>query len=186
MTTLRAARAAAAPLGAGLTAGLLVLSLGSPAGAAVRVAEDPVGDTAGHAHGTGDVTKLRIKHAPRALRMIAFHAEDSRLSDVQAFIIDTDADAAGPEYTLGTGIGEGGSWHLYRADGWTGVLGDALCKGRNDWDRKKSRMKVVVPRSCLGKPARVRVNLVTSNDYPGTPVDHAPGKRRYSRWVVAG
>ncbi|MDN4173619.1 hypothetical protein QWY28_11730 [Nocardioides sp. SOB77] len=77
-------------------------------------------------------------------------------------------------------------WRVLRADGWKGVEGGVVCRDDNDVDWDAERMRLVVPRGCLGSPERVRVNLVTANDYPGTPVDHAPGKRRFGAWVRAG
>lgn len=64
--------------------------------------------------------------------------------------------------------------------------GEPLCRAANDVDFDRQRMRLVVPRGCLGSPTRLRLNLVTANDYPGTPVDHAPRKRGFGPWVRTG
>lgn len=180
MNMTRAARTTAAAL----LGGVLALTTAAPAGAAVGVVKDPAGD-AKTSFKSGDITKVRVKHAPKALRLVVFHAEKSGLADVYRFNVDTSPKSAGPEWVIGTGT-EVEQWRVFRADGWTGVKGKAVCTDANDiaWDAQ--RMRLVVPRSCLGSPDRVRVNLVTANDYPGTPVDHAPAKRRFGSWVAAG
>ncbi|MBC9735599.1 hypothetical protein [Nocardioides marmotae] len=175
-----AARATAAAL----LGGVLALTTAAPVGAAVGVVRDPAGDGRTSFPG-GDVTKIRVKHGPQALRLIVSHAEDSGLADVYRFNVDTDPGSAGPEYAIGAGI-EVEQWSVVRAKGWKGMTGGALCTGDTaiDWDGEK--MRLVVPRDCLGSPERVRVNLVTANDYPGTPVDHAPGKKTFGAWVTTG
>ena len=168
-----------------LLGGVLVATTAAPVGAAVGVIEDPAGDGR-TSFSSGDVTKVRVKHAPRALRLAVTHAADSGLADVYSFRVDTRKKAPGPEWVISTGT-EVEEWRVFRADGWTGVVGDGpVCRDGNDVDFDRQRMKLVVPRSCLGRPSRVRVNLVTANDYPGTPVDHAPGRRQLGRWVAAG
>ena len=160
------------------------LTTAVPAGAAVGVVKDPAGDGR-TSFKSGDVTKVRVKHGPKALRIAVSHAADSGLADVYRFNIDTRPKAKGPEYVIGAGI-EVEQWSVHRAKGWQDVAGDEVCGGDADIDWDAQRLRLVVPRGCLGSPGRVRVNLVTSNDYPGTPVDHAPGKRKYGAWITAG
>ncbi|MDN4162329.1 hypothetical protein [Nocardioides abyssi] len=179
-----AARRTATALLGGVTATVVALTTAVPAGAAVGVMTDPAGD-AKTSFKSGDVTKVRVKHGPKALRLAVTHAAESGLADVYRFNVDTDPKAKGPEWVIGTGI-EVEQWRVFRADGWRGVDGGPVCTGGNDIDWDAERMRLVVPRGCLGSPERVRVNLVTSNDYPGTPVDHAPGKRTYGAWVTTG
>ncbi|MDN4173618.1 hypothetical protein QWY28_11725 [Nocardioides sp. SOB77] len=91
MDTTRAARTIAAAL----LGGALALTTAAPAGAAVGVVTDPAGDGRTSFPG-GDVTKVRVKHAPKALRLAVTHAEDSGLADVYRFNIDTSADTPAP------------------------------------------------------------------------------------------
>ncbi|NHC23719.1 hypothetical protein G6553_11125 [Nocardioides sp. IC4_145] len=179
-----AGRTTAAALLGGVLALTTALTTAVPAGAAVGVVKDPAGDGR-TSFKSGDVTKVRVKHGPKALRLTVSHAAESGLADVYRFNIDTRPKVAGPEYVIGAGI-EVEEWSVYRARGWKGVQGEELCDGGADVDFDGQKMRVVVPRGCFGSPERVRVNLVTSNDYPGTPVDHAPGKRKYGGWVAAG
>lgn len=181
--TNTAGRTTAAALLGGVLALTTALTTAVPAGAAVGVVTDPAGD--GRTSFTsGDVTKVRVKHGPKALRIAVSHAADSGLADVYRFNIDTRPKVKGPEWVIGTGI-EVEEWRVFRADGWKGVAGEPVCTDGNDIDWDAERMRLVVPRGCLGSPERVRVNLVTSNDYPGTPVDQAPGKKKYGGWVAA-
>ncbi|WP_435743648.1 hypothetical protein [Nocardioides sp. SYSU DS0663] len=175
---------AATTAAAALLGGVLAATTAAPAGAAVDAIKDPAGD-AKTQFTSGDVTKVRVKHAPRALRLAVVHAEDSGLADVYRFNVDTDASSPGPEWVVSTGT-EVEEWRVLRADGWAGAQGEVVCRAGNDIDWDAQRMRLVVPRGCLGYPDRLRVNLVTANDYPGTPVDHAPGKRRFGPWVTSG
>lgn len=183
-TTDTAARATAAALLAASLSGVLALTTAAPAGAAVGVVTDPAGD-AKTSFTSGDITKVRVKHGPKALRLTVSHADESGLADVYRFNIDTRPEAAGPEYVIGAGI-EVEQWGVTRAKGWKGTSGKQLCGGDTDIDWDVQKLRLVVPRDCLGSPERVRVNLVTSNDYPGTPVDHAPGKKTFGAWVRTG
>ena len=181
---MRMRNTAARTTAAALLGGALALTTAVPAGAAIGVVTDPAGDGR-TSFSSGDVTKVRVKHGPKAVRVAVSHAADSGLADVYRLNVDTDPKRKGPEWVVGAGI-EVEQWRVLRADGWKGVTGKPVCTGATDVDWDAEKMRFVVPRSCLGSPKRVRVNLMTANDYPGTPVDHAPGKRTFGGWVTAG
>jgi hypothetical protein len=43
--------------------------------------------------------------------------------------------------------------------------------------------KIIVPRSCMGTPSKVRVSVVGFYDEDPDIVDWAPGERRFYPWV---
>jgi hypothetical protein len=59
------------------------------------------------------------------------------------------------------------------------------CKGfRAESDPgHQAYVKVVVPRSCIGAPTRVRVTVVGYYDENPDIVDWAPGEERFYAWV---
>ena len=135
----------------------------------------------------GHITSVRVSHGPKTVGVTAFDAEMT-LTTFYRFWLDTNSDDPGPEYMvevipdsdgfgLATVANFASSGKAKRCDGLT-ALADTS---------GPEYAKIVVPRSCLGTPSKVRVAVVAyyneDDDEAIEVVDWAPGKERLYPWV---
>jgi hypothetical protein len=178
---------------AGALALAVVVPLAATAQAQVTVITDAKRDTPKRAS-SGDITKVRVNHGIGNVKV----AMRTHGSDVQTLYVDTDTADPGPERVV-TFSAEVPVPGVFVVDDFSeaGVLGsdddyyvDQVCslpRARTIRDKSGTQgYRFAVPRSCLGDPARVRVSLVTAQDFPGTAQDWAPGRQVFGPWTRSG
>ena len=132
------------------------------------------------------ITAVRVSHGPRTVGVTAYD-EDMTFGTYYQFWLDTNSNDPGPEYKAevypnSDGIflmrvanfdSSGAQVHLPRLPRFADAGPDGAPEA-----------KIIVPRSCLGTPSRVRVAV---RGYYGEEspiiVDWAPGERRMYPWV---
>ena len=133
------------------------------------------------------ITSVRVSHGPSTLGITANDA-DMTLGTYYHFWVDTDSTNPGPEYKAEVYPNSDGIY-LKRVGNFAsrGVI--IRCSGLraiadvfgDDY------AKVIIPRSCIGAPSRVRVSVVgyydEDNDQHIDVVDWAPGEERFYPWV---
>ena len=168
-------------------AALTTLGLAAPASAEVKVVHDKAGDGSDGAGDSGarkwgDIGKVRIKHGPEAVRLVVRPAEGGKYADFYDFWVDTNAKDPGPEYVATVSmevLPAAGVVHTEKF----GSFGKASCSVKTA-EAHDQGIKVVFPRTCFGKPARIRVSTQTSMEYENA--DWAPARRTFSPWVKRG
>lgn len=167
----------------------MTLAVAPPAGAAVRVVHDQAGDGSDGAGSGGpriwgDIGKVRINHGPRVVRLTVLPAKGGQLADFYDFWVDTKPRNRGPEY-VGTVSLEVVPTADVRHTGRFGHFGPVSCEVRTaSYDPDAQTVKVVFPRRCFGKPARLRVSTQSSMEYENA--DWAPARRVFGPWVPRG
>ncbi len=171
---------------ASLLSALLVVTA-SPAMADRIVINDPANDHVppggNDFHGVGDVTKVRVDHAPKRVYVdTVFRVEPYDLLEVE---LDTRKGRPGPEfYLLKTYLGV--SLWRYKAKRHT-TREKCADKGVQYLPKQKTWV-AHVNRGCLKSPKgdtpqQVRVRVLSASDDYYFTLDYVPGKHRYSRWV---
>ena len=163
------------------TAGVLALVAGLVTAPAAQADIQTFPDVGGH------ITSVRVSHGPRTVGITAYDAEMT-LGTYYHFWVDTDTTNPGPEYRaevypnsdgilikrVGNFASRGIMFHCAGLRATADVFGEDYAK-------------VVIPRSCLGAPTRVRVSVVArydeNNDDRIDVVDWAPGEERFYAWV---
>jgi hypothetical protein len=133
------------------------------------------------------ITSVRISHGPRTLGITATDAEPT-LGIYYHFWVDTDATNPGPEYKAEVYPNRDGIF-LKRVGNFAsrGVI--IRCRGLSAIADAfgGDYAKVIIPRSCIDAPSRVRVSVVgyydENNDNRIDVVDWAPGEERFYPWV---
>jgi hypothetical protein len=180
-TRFRAVRILAA---AGLTLGLLGLA---PAANAERYSIDDPADAPGS---TDDIHAFTYVHGPKTVRFV-IQVDDLKASSTAGATVffDTRGKRKGPEFALGTGLGSGTDYALFRAKGWrAGGDHPVACDYRIRLRYKTDRAVGSLDRKCLGEPARLRAAVKVGDVVQGDILieDWAPGKRTFGLWVAAG
>ena len=134
--------------------------------------------------GGGHVTTVKVKHTS------SYVSVDARVGKVTlggdfTFWFDTNPGNPGPEYKVEVYPNSDGI-SLYRVDTFSSHGSVRSCDVAATADAFGSdHVTVKVPRSCLGKPAKVRVALRAYYDVPGpNVVDWAPGTKKFFGWVT--
>jgi hypothetical protein len=133
------------------------------------------------------ITSVRVSHGPMTLGISA-NDRDMTLGTYYHFWIDTNSTNPGPEYKAEVYPNSDGIY-LKRVGNFasTGII--IRCSGlRAIADVFGDEYaKVIIPRSCIGGPGRVRVAVVgyydENNDQHIDVVDWAPGEERFYAWV---
>ncbi len=133
--------------------------------------------------GAGDVTKVRVDHAPRRVYVdTVFRTEPYENLEIN---FDTRKGRPGPEFfLLKTYLGV----TLWRFKS-NGHSTREKCADKRVKYRKKQRTwAAYVNRGCLKSPAgttphQVRVRVLSASDDYYFTLDYVPGEHRYSRWV---
>jgi hypothetical protein len=131
----------------------------------------------------GHITYVRVTHGPATVGIFAHDDGISRQAH-HHFWIDTNSSNPGPEYKVEV-YQSSGRAHLMRVANFASSGIKFSCEGfRAESDPgHQAYVKVIVPRSCIGVPDRVRVAVV--GYYANEPhvVDWAPGEQRFYPWV---
>ena len=130
---------------------------------------------------------VRVSHGPRTVGVTAFDAEIA-IGTYYHFWIDTDSTNPGPEYQAEVYPNSDGIY-LKRVGNFAsrGII--FRCSGMRAIADVfgEDYAKVVIPRSCIGAPTRLRVSVVgyydENNDQRIDVTDWAPGEERFYAWV---
>ena len=157
----------------------------APAHAEFYSIDDPA-DASGS---LSDVYGIEANHGSDNLRVKVYFNELMRSSAAGLSIfIDTDRDAKGPEYVLGSGLGDGTDYALTVADGWRGSDDRVKCDyaARPRWG--KDVFRAVISRDCFDDASSVRVSVKMADPTDGTTpvVDWAPKRHRWSLPIASG
>jgi hypothetical protein len=162
-------------------AGVVALIAGLVTVSSARADIQTFSDVGGH------ITQVRVSHGPSTLGITARDAEMT-LGTYYYFWIDTNSGNPGPEYKaevypnsdgiylkrVGNFASRGVIFHCDGMRAIADVFGEDYAK-------------VIIPRSCIGAPGRVRVSVVgyydENNDQRIDVVDWAPGEERFYSWV---
>ncbi len=134
----------------------------------------------------GHITKLRVVHGPATVGVTAFDA-DMEFTTHYQFWLDTDSSDPGPEYRVDVNPNSEVIPLLKVANFASPGIKKPSCTGlrveadASDGD-ETPYAKVIVPRSCMGTPSRVRVSVVGYYENPDV-TDWAPGTERFTAWV---
>jgi hypothetical protein len=135
----------------------------------------------------GHITAVRVSHGPATVGITAYDAEMT-LGTYYHFWIDTNSTNPGPEYKAEVYPNSDGIF-LKRVGNFasSGII--IRCEGLRAIADVfgEDYAKVVVPRSCIGAPSRVRVSVVgyydENDDNRIDITDWAPGEERFYPWV---
>ena len=167
---LRHLRRAAA---VGVTALLASLALAPSARADIQTFPD-VG-----AH----ITAVRVSHGPATVGVTA-HDSQMVIGTYYHFWLDTNSADPGPEYKVPVYADSDGLF-LMKVANFSSSGIKSNCAGIDaiaDADGPEYA-KLIVPRSCIGTPGRIRVAVVGYYDENPDVVDWAPGEERFYPWV---
>jgi hypothetical protein len=147
---------------------------------------DRVGDR-GDVHGQLDILSVKATHTKRLVITVVRARDFQRGRDYGVSIgFDTKRHRSlPPEY--GAGFALGGTVRLvkWRRNGEDNVT--VRCRGDyKKVDYRLDRVTYVVPRRCLHKPRKVRVNAHTQWSGAERLVDSAPARYKYLEWLSRG
>jgi hypothetical protein len=164
-----------------VTAGVVALVAGLVTAQSAQADIQNFSDVGGH------ITSVRVSHGRSTVGITARDAEMT-LGTYYHFWIDTNSRNPGPEYKaevypnsdgiylkrVGNFASRGIIFHCDGLRATADVFGEEYAK-------------VIIPRSCIGGPRRVRVSVVgyydENNDQRIDVVDWAPGEERFYSWV---
>src|ERR671916_2722348 len=132
------------------------------------------------------ITAVRVSHGPRTVGVTAYD-EDMTFGTYYQFWLDTNPSDPGPEYRVDVNPNSEVIPLLKVANFASPGIKKPSCTGlrvqadASDGD-KTPYAKVIVPRSCMGTPSRVRVSVVGFYENPDI-TDWAPGTERFTAWV---
>ena len=131
----------------------------------------------------GHITSVRVSHGPRTVGITAYDA-DFHNDTYYKFWIDTNSSNPGPEYKAEIYPGSD-VLHLMRVANFASGGIKFSCEGFYGFTETlhDSYVKVIVPRSCISTPDRVRVAVVGYYNESPDVVDWAPGEERFYPWV---
>lgn len=171
--------------------GALLLALAPAATAQVTRIHDPqrdgvriLGQGSTGPSSNGDIRTVRVDHRPRkvAVEVVPYRTRrDNGVAAIYDVWVDTRG-AGFPEYVIEWNL-ETSRVYVNRADRFTS--GARVCsQPLGDFNFRDVRF--VVPRSCLGRPARLRVSVQASDNDTTVRSDWAPGFHRYGPWTARG
>jgi hypothetical protein len=132
------------------------------------------------------ITSLRVSHGPSTIGVTARDA-DMEFSTYYEFWLDTNPNDPGPEYRVDVNPNSEVLPLMKVANFDSPGIKQPSCTGlrvladASDGDATPYA-KVIVPRSCMGNPSRVRVSVVGYYEDPDI-TDWAPGTERFTAWV---
>jgi hypothetical protein len=131
----------------------------------------------------GHITSVRVSHGPRTVGITAYDAEMA-IGTYYPSWLDTNPSDPGPEYKSEV-YADGDSLYLMRVANFASSGIKLRCPGIDAIANTDGPeyAKLVIPRSCMGTPGRVRVAVVGYYDESPDVVDWAPGERRLYPWV---
>ena len=131
----------------------------------------------------GHITEVRVSHGPATVGITA-HDDGIDIRAYHYFWLDTNSTNPGPEYKAEV-YQRTGRAHLMRVANFDSSGIRFSCEGfRAEIHHfHEGYVKVIIPRSCISVPDRVRVAVVGYYDNEPHVVDWAPGERRFYPWV---
>ena len=132
----------------------------------------------------GHLTTVRVRHGVENVRVKA-HVGAMEIGSYFTFWLDTDAGNPGPEYKAKVYPNSDGI-HVKQVEEFGDPGTSVPCDGfRASADVfGPEDVTIVVPRSCIGMPSRVRVSIRAYYDVPGPNVlDWGPGMKKFFGWV---
>jgi hypothetical protein len=130
------------------------------------------------------ITEVRVSHGPRTVGVTAYD-EDMTFGTFYQFWLDTDSTDPGPEYKAEVYPNSDGLF-LMRVANFASSGIKFNCAGFRAFADAGGapEAKIIVPRSCIGAPPRVRVAVRGYyGDEDPIVVDWAPGEERLYPWV---
>ena len=130
------------------------------------------------------ITSVRVSHGPSTIGVTAFDAEMEFTTRYQ-FWLDTNPSDPGPEYRVDVFPNSEIVPLLKVANFNSPGIKQPFCTGlrvQADAGGDDEFAKIIVPRSCMGTPSRVRVSVVGFYQTPKV-TDWAPGEQRFYPWV---
>ena len=133
------------------------------------------------------ITSVRVSHGPRTVGVSAYD-EDMTFGTYYYFWLDTVSSNPGPEYKAEVYPNSDGIF-LMRVANFASSGIKFNCRGFRAFADAGGapEAKIIVPRSCIGTPSRVRVAVVGYYDEDDDPAidvtDWAPGEERLYPWV---
>ena len=133
----------------------------------------------------GHLTTVRVRHGAENIRVKA-HVGDYNVGSHFSFWLDTDGDDPGPEYKIkvypNTEV-----LPIRRVERFGDNGTDIDCKYRASASAHDSEyVSIVVPRSCVGTPDRIRVSVRANYYIPGpNVVDWGPTRKKFFGWVAS-
>lgn len=169
---------------AALTIGLV--GLAAPAHAERYSIDDPADAPAS----TNDIRAFTYVHGKANVRFV-IDVDDLRARSLAGatIFIDTRGGRKGPEFGLGTGLGSGTDYALFRTKGWRAAPGSEpiACDYDVKLRYKTDKAVVTIDRECLRMPKRVRASVKMVDTVDGKQVrDWAPGAKKFGLRVAAG
>ncbi len=152
---------------------------------ALVTAQPAAADSTTFNDGGGYLTTVKVSHGDdiRVKARVGAYNIGSHFS----FWLDTDSDDPGPEYKIK--VYPNSEVLPIRAVETFSSTGSAIdCNYRARADAFGSKyVTIVVPRSCVGTPDRVRVSVRANYSIPGpNVVDWGPGRKKFFGWVWWG
>ena len=131
----------------------------------------------------GHITGVRVSHGPRTVGVTAYDAEIA-IGTYYHFWLDTNPNDPGPEYKTEV-YADSDGLDLMRVANFDSSGIRIRCAGLDAIAATEGPeyAKIIVPRSCIGTPSRVRVAVVGFYDENPDVVDWAPGEERLYPWV---
>jgi hypothetical protein len=133
----------------------------------------------------GHITSVRVSHGPATVGVTAYDKE-MEFTTRYEFWLDTNPNDPGAEYRVDV-IPNAEVLPLMKVANFDSPGIQTKCDGlrvqadASDGDETPFA-KIIVPRSCMGTPSKVRVSVVGFYEDPDI-VDWAPGEERFYPWV---
>lgn len=130
----------------------------------------------------GHITSVRVSHGPKTIGVTAYDTEMT-LATFYQFWLDTNPSDPGAEYRVDV-FPDSDGLVLKKVANFASPGIKVKCTGIDaiaDTDGPEYA-KIIVPRSCMGTPTKVRVNVIGRYENPDF-VDWAPGENRFFPWV---
>jgi hypothetical protein len=133
----------------------------------------------------GHITSVRVSHGPTTVGVTAYDAE-MEFTTRYEFWLDTNPNDPGAEYRVDV-IPNSEVLPLMKVANFDSPgIKITTCGGlrvQADAGNEDAQFaKIIVPRSCMGTPSKVRVSVVGIYSDPDV-VDWAPGEERFYPWV---
>ena len=132
----------------------------------------------------GHITSVRVSHGPATVGVTANDAE-MEFTTRYEFWLDTNPNDPGAEYRVDV-IPNSEVLPLMKVANFDSPGIKTKCDGlrvqADAGDGETQFAKIIVPRSCMGTPSKVRVSVVGIYSDPDV-VDWAPGEERFYPWV---
>ncbi len=133
----------------------------------------------------GHLTTVQVAHTKSKVRVVA-DVGPMDIGDYFTFWLDTDAGNKGPEYKAEVWPNSDGI-ALVRVGSFSSKGTRVRCDGfratADVWGPEE--VTITVPRSCIGKPARVRVAVRAYYEVKGPDViDWGPATKKFFGWVA--